>query len=77
MPANPPANMPRISPYLYYKNVAAALEWLARAFGFKERVRMPGPDGGIMHAEIGMCETASSCSAARARATGIHASSVR
>lgn len=52
MPANPPENMPRISPYLYYEDVAAALEWLARAFGLKERLRMPGPDGGITHAEM-------------------------
>jgi PhnB protein len=52
MPANPPENMPRISPYLYYEDVAGALEWLASAFGFVERMRMPGPDGGIMHAEM-------------------------
>jgi len=44
--------MPRITPYLYYEDVAAALDWLARAFGFTESVRMPGPDGGIMHAEM-------------------------
>ena len=29
MPTNPPENMPRITPYLYYKDVASALEWLA------------------------------------------------
>lgn len=52
MPANPPENMPRITPYLYYKDVSGALEWLARAFGFQERMRMPGPDGKIMHAEM-------------------------
>ncbi len=52
MPANPPENMPRITPYLYYKDVAGALEWLARVFGLKERMRMKGPDGGIMHAEM-------------------------
>jgi len=52
MPANPPESMPRITPYLYYADVAAALDWLARAFGFRERMRMPGPDGGIMHAEM-------------------------
>ena len=43
MPTNPPENMPRITPYLYYKDVAGALDWLARAFGLKERMRMPGP----------------------------------
>jgi uncharacterized glyoxalase superfamily protein PhnB len=52
MPANPPENMPRITPYLYYENVASALAWLAKAFGFQERLRMPGPDGNIMHAEM-------------------------
>jgi uncharacterized glyoxalase superfamily protein PhnB len=52
MPANPPKDMPRITPYLYYEDVAAALAWLARAFGFRERLRMPGPDGSIMHAEM-------------------------
>ena len=52
MPANPPENMPRITPYLYYRDVAAALTFLARAFGFVERMRMPGPDGAIAHAEM-------------------------
>ena len=52
MPANPPPNMPRITPYLYYEDVAKALAWLSRAFGFRERMRMPGPDGKIMHAEM-------------------------
>jgi PhnB protein len=52
MPANPPENMPRITPYLYYRDVAGALDWLARVFGLHERTRMPGPDGGIMHAEM-------------------------
>ena len=52
MPVNPPKNMPRITPYLYYRDVANALAWLARAFGLRERVRMPGPEGGILHAEM-------------------------
>ena len=52
MPSNPPENMPRITPYLYYEDVAGALAWLARAFGLRERVRMEGPDGGIAHAEM-------------------------
>jgi PhnB protein len=50
--ANPPVNMPRISPYLYYEDVAAALAWLSRAFGLRERMRIPGPDGGVAHAEM-------------------------
>jgi len=30
MPANPPENVPQVSPYLLYEDVAGALEWLAR-----------------------------------------------
>ena len=52
MPKNPPDNMPRISAYLLYEDVAAALDWLARAFGFRERLRMPGAEGKILHAEM-------------------------
>jgi PhnB protein len=44
--------MARITPYLLYADVAAALEWLARTFGLRERMRMPGPDGKITHAEM-------------------------
>ena len=56
MPANPPENMPRISPYLYYEDVAGALDWLVRVFGLRERVRMPGPGGAIMHAELELAD---------------------
>ena len=56
MPANPPANMPRIAPYLLYADVAAALDWLARTFGLRERMRMPGPNGSIAHAEMELAE---------------------
>ena len=52
MPNNPPTGYPRIAPYLYYRDVAGALAWLGRAYGMKEKVRMPGPDGGIAHAEM-------------------------
>ena len=52
MPKNPPENTPRVTPYLYYQDVAAALRFLADAFGFHEKLRMPGPDGKIAHAEM-------------------------
>jgi PhnB protein len=45
--------MQRVIPYLFYADAAAAIEFLTKAFGFEERVRMPGPDGRIMHAEVG------------------------
>ena len=44
--------MPRVAPYLFYEDVAAALAWLEEAFGFRERMRMPGPNGRIRHAEM-------------------------
>ena len=56
MTRNPPENMPRISAYLLYEDVAGALDWLAKAFGFRERMRMPGSDGKIMHAEMELAD---------------------
>ena len=56
MPANPPENMPRITPYLLYEDVAGALDWLAKTFGFRERMRLSGPDGTVNHAEMELAE---------------------
>ncbi len=52
MPANPPENTPRITPYLLYEDAESAIQFLTRAFGFTERMRMPGPDGKVGHAEL-------------------------
>jgi uncharacterized glyoxalase superfamily protein PhnB len=41
-----------MSPYLYYEDAEAALEWLARVFGFTERVRFLDPDGIVRAAEM-------------------------
>jgi PhnB protein len=41
-----------ITPYLPVDDAAAAIDFYQRAFGAKERARMPGPDGKIAHAEI-------------------------
>jgi len=38
-----------ITPYLYYEDVAGALDWLGKAFGFREEERMDGPDGKVGH----------------------------
>ena len=35
-----------------YEDGAAALTWLADAFGFRERTRLTGRDGRIAHAEM-------------------------
>ena len=41
----------QIIPYLIYRDVAAALAWLSRAFGFSETMRTGTASGGI-HAEM-------------------------
>ena len=53
MVQNPPAGYQRVVPYIVYDDAAAGLEFLCRAFGFSERMRMDGPDGKILHAEVG------------------------
>jgi len=42
-----------IIPYLFYRDLPAALEWLTRAFGFAENMRTGTPSGG-MHAEMSL-----------------------
>ena len=44
---------PQIIPYLFYRDVPAALDFLARAFGFKEELRHGTPSGG-MHGEASL-----------------------
>jgi uncharacterized glyoxalase superfamily protein PhnB len=41
-----------IIPYLLYEDAGAALEWLARAFGFREEMRMDEDAGRVAHAEM-------------------------
>jgi PhnB protein len=43
---------PTIAPYLLYEDVDAALDFLARAFGFEEELRYTGPEGYVNHAEM-------------------------
>ena len=43
---------PGVIPMLAYEDGVAALEWLARAFGFRERARMLAPDGRLAHGEM-------------------------
>ena len=56
MVQSPPADMPRITPYLFYEDVAAALDWLTRTFGFRERMRMPDQEGTVTHAEMELAD---------------------
>lgn len=41
-----------VAPYLYYEDAGEALEWLARVFGFRERVRYVDEDGVVQEAEM-------------------------
>ncbi len=36
--------------------MAGALAWLTTAFGLRERMRLPGPDGRITHAEMELAD---------------------
>jgi PhnB protein len=54
-PARPspiPDSYRRITPCLTVEGAAKALEFYAAVFGATERMRMPGPGGTIVHAEI-------------------------
>jgi PhnB protein len=44
---------PQIIPYLFYRDVPAALDFLTRAFGFTEEMRHRTPRGGL-HAEASL-----------------------
>ena len=41
-----------VIPYLLYRDAAAALDWLAKAFGFTETLRFTDQDGRVSHAEM-------------------------
>jgi uncharacterized glyoxalase superfamily protein PhnB len=41
-----------ITPGLAVRDAASAIDFYKKAFGAKEKMRMPGPDGKLMHAEL-------------------------
>ena len=43
-------NTPMLVPHLIVDDAVAALDFYAKAFGAEEMVRLPGPDGKLMHA---------------------------
>jgi len=47
-----PNGSKRIVPMIAYEDAASAIDWLVRAFGFREVMRMAGEDGRIGHAEL-------------------------
>jgi PhnB protein len=47
-----PEGYHNVTPYLFVRTAALAIDFYKQAFGAVETVRMPGPDGRIMHAEL-------------------------
>ena len=43
---------PGVIPMISYEDGAAAMDWLARVFGFREQARMMGNDGTLAHGEM-------------------------
>ena len=47
-----PSDYPRVIPYLSIDGAADAIDFYCSVLGATERMRMPGPDGKIGHAEL-------------------------
>ena len=47
-----PEGMHSVTPHLICQGAAQAIEFYKKAFGAEEILRMPGPAGRIMHAEV-------------------------
>ena len=48
----PTGNTPSVVPMISYEDGIAALEWLHRAFGFRETTRLTTADGRLAHGEM-------------------------
>ena len=48
----PPPDWPRFSSCVVYRDAAAAIDWLQRAFGFELRLRVEGEGGRVVHSEL-------------------------
>lgn len=47
-----PSHYRRVTPALIVKGAAKAIDFYTKVFGAKERLRFPGPEGTIVHAEV-------------------------
>jgi PhnB protein len=47
-----PDGYPQLMPYLIIEGATAAIDFYGKVLGTTERLRMPGPDGRIGHAEL-------------------------
>jgi uncharacterized glyoxalase superfamily protein PhnB len=77
MPVKPiPDGYHTVTPYLIVPDAPAFIEFLVRALGATERMRMPGDDGAIMHAEVQIGDSvvmlASAADAARTKTAMLH-----
>ena len=52
MVTNQSAPTAPVVPILIYPDVGRAIDWLCRAFGFRERLRAAGRDGVVSHAQL-------------------------
>ena len=48
----PPAGWPRIAPAVFYDDAAAAIDWLARAFGFAVQEKVEDDRGRVVHSQL-------------------------
>lgn len=47
-----PEGYPRVTPYLIVDGASAAMDFYTQVLGASERMRMPGPEGTVGHAEM-------------------------
>ena len=47
-----PSGWPRLSSGVFYRDAAAAIDWLCDAFGFAVRLKVEGDNGRIEHSEL-------------------------
>jgi PhnB protein len=47
-----PDEYPQLTPYICVDGAEEAIDFYKKVFGARERMRMPGPDGKIGHAEV-------------------------
>jgi PhnB protein len=52
MPKPIPEDYPRVTPYLIVDGAGSAIDFYRSVLGATERLRMPGPDGKLGHAEL-------------------------
>ena len=47
-----PTDYPPLCPYIYYEDMPAMIDWLTRAFSFRERFKEVRQDGSLGHVEM-------------------------